>query len=328
MAGQLTIVMYHYVHEAGGAGFARLIGRSFDEFQGQLDHLQQRYTIISPDSFFAAVKGERILPANACMLTFDDGYRIHYSVVFKALRERGLSGCFFPPACPVLEPRVLDVHKIHFALASSAAPGDMCGELRAWIDARADGRSLRSSAEYWSDYGRPSRFDPAEIVFVKRTLQKGLPEEARAEAVDWLFRRYAGRDEAALSEKFYLRWHELVEMVRDGMYVGCHGFSHRWLDTLSQAAQDDELDLSLSFLEGIGAPTRDWTMCYPYGGYNAPLLDLLRRRGCIAGVTTRVAVAHLGKDDSLELPRLDTNDLPLCADAAAGAQREAQRSAG
>jgi peptidoglycan/xylan/chitin deacetylase (PgdA/CDA1 family) len=306
--------MYHYVHEAGGGGFARLVGRSFDEFQGQLDYLQHHFTIISPAQFFDSLNGGRRLPAGACMLTFDDGYRIHYSVVFKALRERGLSGFFFPPACPVLEPRVLDVHKIHFALAAATAPDEMADALRAWIDQRADGKFLRPSAEYWSVYGKPSRFDPADIVFVKRTLQKGLPEEARTEAVDWLFRRYAGHDEAALSEELYLRWHELVDMVRHGMYVGCHGFSHRWLDTLSEAAQDRELDLALTFLEGIGAPTREWIMCYPYGGYNAPLVSLLRRRGCVAGVTTKVAVADLGKDDPFELPRLDTNDLPLRAD--------------
>lgn len=51
-------------------------------------------------------------------------------------------------------------------------------------------------------------------------------------------------------------------------------------------------------------------MCYPYGAYNDTLLALLRDWGCAIGLTTEVAVAQLGTDNPLALPRLDTNDLP------------------
>ena len=62
---------------------------------------------------------------------------------------------------------------------------------------------------------------------------------------------------------------------------------------------------------GVGAPTNNWVMCYPYGAYNDTLLRLLRDRGCAIGLTIRVAVANPGTDDPLALPRLDTNDLPV-----------------
>ncbi|HJQ55509.1 MAG TPA: polysaccharide deacetylase family protein [Vineibacter sp.] len=315
MTGPLTIVMYHYVHEAEGRGHAGLVGRSFDEFQGQLDHIQRRYIVISPPQFFDAIQGRRELPHNACMLTFDDGYRIHYTVVYQTLRARGLCGFFFPPVRSALEPIMLDVHKIHFALASSAAPAEMARALCGWIESQSADPSIRPAAEYWSTYAKPSRFDPAEIVFIKRTLQKGLSEGARGEAVDWLFRRYSGFDEASLSETFYMRQRELADMVANGMYVGCHGYSHGWLDTMDNAGQAREVDLALTFLESVGSSTSNWIMCYPYGGLNEPLLALLRRRGCAAGVTTKVAVAEIGRDDPLRLPRLDTNDLPLCPEA-------------
>lgn len=212
---------------------------------------------------------------------------------------------------------MLDVHKIHFTLASSSPPAEIASELCRWIEMNAAGFSLRSPADYWATYARPSRFDPADIVFVKRVLQKGLPEEARTAAADWLFRRLSGHDERSLSRDFYLRAHELAEMIAGGMYVGSHGYSHRWLDTLDEVEQERELDQSLSFLETIGAPVRDWIMCYPFGGLNESLLKLLRRRDCAAGLTTRVAVAGLDVDDPLKLPRLDTNDLPLSASAGA-----------
>jgi hypothetical protein len=55
-------------------------------------------------------------------------------------------------------------------------------------------------------------------------------------------------------------------------------------------------------------------MCYPFGSYDATTLDLLRQRGCALGLTTRVDLASdLARP--LELPRLDTNDLPTSASA-------------
>jgi peptidoglycan/xylan/chitin deacetylase (PgdA/CDA1 family) len=316
MSQPLTIVMYHYVHEQDGGGFSRLVGRTFEEFQGQLDHIQRQYTVIDGAQFIEAVKARRPLPANACMLTFDDGYRIHHSVVLKALSARGLCGFFFPPARSTVEPIVLDVHKIHFALTSDVPHAEIARHLCDWIDGTPATAGLRPSPDYWQLYAKPSRFDPAETVFIKRVLQKGLPEARRSAAVDWLFRRFAGRDEGQLSAEFYMSVEELRDLVRAGMYVGSHGFAHRWLDTMDEAGQSREISQSLDLLAGIGAPTSDWIMCYPYGGQNADLVRLLPRFGCVAGVTTRVAVADVGTDPPLLLPRLDTNDLPL-SDAAA-----------
>jgi hypothetical protein len=92
------------------------------------------------------------------------------------------------------------------------------------------------------------------------------------------------------------------------------------MDQLDAARQDREIGRALDFMRRIGAPTRDWIMCYPYGAHDPGLLEVLRRHGCAAGLTTRTDLADLaeGGDDPLLLPRLDTNDLPKAADAPAG----------
>jgi hypothetical protein len=51
-------------------------------------------------------------------------------------------------------------------------------------------------------------------------------------------------------------------------------------------------------------------MCYPYGAYNSGVIELLKKRSCAVALTTRVAVADIGIDRALEIPRLDTNDVP------------------
>jgi hypothetical protein len=46
------------------------------------------------------------------------------------------------------------------------------------------------------------------------------------------------------------------------------------------------------------------------------LLRLLKLHGCAIGLTTRPEIADLANDDALQLPRLDTNDLPKDENAA------------
>ena len=86
---------------------------------------------------------------------------------------------------------------------------------------------------------------------------------------------------------------------------------HERMSWLDQSERARDVDETLAFLESIGAPTRDWIMCYPFGGHDARLRELLAQRQCAVGLTTEVRVAAIGHDDPLQLPRIDTNDLPF-----------------
>ena len=41
------------------------------------------------------------------------------------------------------------------------------------------------------------RYDTADVIFIERILQKGLPEELRARMIDRLFRELVTKDEAS-----------------------------------------------------------------------------------------------------------------------------------
>jgi hypothetical protein len=71
-----------------------------------------------------------------------------------------------------------------------------------------------------------------------------------------------------------------------------------------------EIDSSLKFLKDVGASTNNWIMCYPYGAYNDDTLSILKERNCAVGLTSKVGLANVSRDFSLELPRFDTNDYP------------------
>jgi peptidoglycan/xylan/chitin deacetylase (PgdA/CDA1 family) len=307
----LTIVMYHYVRDLARSRYPRIKGRTVEEFRRQLDHIASRYTVVTAQQVVAAIRGEEPVPENAAWLTFDDGYLDHYTNVFPLLFERGWQGSFFPPSQTVLNGKLLDVNKIHFILAAHAQPDDIIGEIKAVLEARSADRDVRPFADYWNELAKPNRYDPAEVVFIKRSLQFGLPEPVRAEVVDRLFHRLVSDDPAAFAAELYLTQDQLRTMVRCGMYVGSHGASHRWLDRLTPAQQEAEIDDSLDFLRSLGASSGDWVMCYPYGASDGSVLQLLAQRNCSAALTTRPAIASMAADHPLLLPRIDTNELPI-----------------
>lgn len=303
--------MYHYVRDLERSRYPDIKGRSLEEFKGQLDYIGDHFTVVTTEDVTAAIKGEHRLPNNAAWLTFDDGYIDHFINVFPLLHDRGWQGAFFPPASTVLHGELLDVNKVHFILAAQPDVDLIIGETKTFIEDHRDGDRVLDFASYWEELAHASRFDPAEVIFIKRVLQHALSENLRNRLTTQLFEKFVSTDMSAFAAELYMSADQIKMLVRCGMYVGSHGAKHHWLDRLSPAQQAADIDASIDFLHLVGAPLKDWVMCYPYGAYNDALLTLLAERGCAAGLTTDVAVAEIGIDQPLALPRLDTNDLAV-----------------
>lgn len=312
MARTVTIVMYHFVRDLRRSRYPAIKGLETADFRGQLEYLRRHHHVVRMEDVLAAADDpEAALPDRAVLLTFDDGYADHYRTVFPLLDRHGLQGSFFPPARAILERRVLDVNKIHFLLA--AADDDLhrvVAAMEARVDAARAAHDLRSSADYRAAFAHANRWDPAEVIYVKRMLQRGLPPEVRAEIVDQLFREFVAADEAMFADELYVDVDQLRTMRRHGMHVGSHGYDHVWLDTLTTDAQAHQVRASMDFLRQIGGDLADWTLCYPYGGFDEGLLAVLEEHRCRLGLATELAVADLDRHRRLALPRIDANDVP------------------
>ena len=307
-ARTVTIVMYHYVRPLRGR-FAAIKGLDLELFRGQLAYLKRHYTPVGMNEVIAAGAGGP-LPPRPVLLSFDDGYSDHWRYVFPLLAEQGMSGAFFAPSGAVLERRMLDVNKIHFLLAAGPEVGTLIDEMEGLLQAASERFSLLPLAAYRAQYLVASRLDPAEVIYLKRMLQHALPGELRSALVDQLFSRFVTADQVGFADELYLTADQLRAMASQGMHVGSHGGQHRWLDRLPPAEQAEDIDDGLRLLDAIGQPRAGFTFCYPYGGYNADTLQLLRERSCAAAVTTRVDLARVDAAGMLELARVDTNDLP------------------
>ena len=310
MSVPLTVVMYHYVRQLEETAYPHIKGRRTTEFHSQLHYLKKHYTIVGIERIVEYLETGTPLPTDAALLTFDDGYRDHYENVFPILRQHGLPGAFFPPVRAVECHELLDVNRIHFLLAS-VDPTVLGREVDAQVQDARDAFDLAEPSIYRERLAVPSRFDPAETIYVKRMLQRALPEVVRHWIARDLFRRYVSNNEHDFAAELYATRMQLEEMQANGMYIGAHGNSHYWLDALNPTEQETEIRASIEFLRQIRSPVdKYWVMCYPYGSYNAALLNSLRKMACKVGLTTEVRQADLASDDPLLLPRFDTNDFP------------------
>lgn len=309
MQHPLTIVMYHYVRPLSQSAYPKLKALDLDLFIAQLDFIERHYRPVDMKDVLAACRGEANLPECAVLLTFDDGYADHWEHVFPILHKRHLSGIFFPPSRAIAAREILDVNKVHFILAAGSIT-NIIHHLEAGIeDARGD-CSLPSLEELRREWRVASRFDTADVIYVKRLLQHVLPRALRADLTSRLFSQFVSADERAFADELYVTSGQLTQMIDGGMHVGSHGHEHFWLDRLPAEAAAADIERSLDFLESLGVSRQDFAFCYPYGAFNDETIRILTDLKCGAAFTTQIGLAQPRPDCALSLPRLDTNDLP------------------
>ena len=304
---KLTIVMYHYVRDIKKSNYPNIKGLEFDKFKEQLDIFSQKFTFISINQLYSFYLAGVPLPENSCLLTFDDGFKDHINFVMPELLKRGIQGLFFPPGKPIMERELLDVHKIHFILNAAKDPLSLISAL--WSSCLEIGIAEKELKEYWNLHAVRSKFDSAEINFIKRLLQFQLKPSIRALITSNLFEVFVTRDSKSFADELYLSVEDCRKLIQSDMIIGSHGYEHFWMDKISRTEQEDDLDKSLKFLTHIGINLDNWIMFYPYGAYNLDSIELLKQKKCFLAFTDNGGLTTLNHTMRYKLTRYDTNDL-------------------
>lgn len=312
---KFTVVMYHYVRDLKNSRYPGIKGCDIELFKEQILFLKKHYRFVTVEEVLNAYYSNGKLPDKAVLLTFDDAYKDHFEYAFPILEHEKVQGAFFPPVKAITEHTVLDVNKIHFILASTPVDKfqNLLNEIKYQLDYYRDEYQLNSFEYYFEKLAIANRFDPKEVIFVKRLLQVELEEELRKKITDNVFVKVVGIDESAFSRELYMSIDQIKCMVDCGMHIGSHGYDHYWLSSLPKEKQEFEIAKSIEFIDMVGGDSKNWTICYPYGDYNDETIALLKKHGCKMGFTTDVEVADISdkaNDSIFKLPRLDTNDLP------------------
>lgn len=309
MSDSLSIVMYHYTRDLVNSRYPEIKGLDVPLFKKQLDFFAQKFNVVTMEQVLEAVYGGGHLPKNAMLLTFDDGYIDNYTVAMPLLSERGMQGSFFIPGKTIAENVLLDVNKIHFILASSNPDCLMQDLLKKMDYYRGKEFDYPGNSELMEQYAVAGRWDPKEIIFIKRMLQTVLPEALRNKISTELFEQYVGLPEDKFARELYMNHDQIGYMKRNGMYIGFHGYDHYWMANLTEDELKDDMDKGLSVI-GQYMDMDCWVINYPYGNYSEFVYNYAASRGAKLGLSTDVRVARIGEDNPMILPRLNCNDYP------------------
>ncbi len=305
---KLNIVMYHYTRDLAHSRYPQIKGLDINLFRQQIEFLKSHFSVITMEEAIFAGGGHKI-PDNSVLLTFDDGYIDNYTFAFPVLEEAGVQGSFFIPGKTFATHQLLDVNKIHYILASADIWKLLSDVFERMDFYRGTEFCYPKNDELFVEYAKKSRFDTKETIFIKRMLQTVLPETVRNYIASDLFERYVGVSEEKMAYELYMTQDQIRTLKRHGMFIGVHGYDHYWLGNLSRMQMEKDIDKALDVMDEF-IDRKQWVMNYPYGSYNADVLDYIKERGACLGLTTKVAVADFSKYGRLELPRFDCNDFP------------------
>jgi len=261
------ILMYHSVgHE----------DVSIRQFRWQLRLLRDSFDVVSlprlVDRLVAGTaNGEEVA------LTFDDGVRNHYSVVWPMLREARVPATFF--VCPGL-------------IESGAWLWN--SELRTRLSLL--GKSERARVALQA--GCPSSTAEGMVVWAKRLpLERRREFEQQARALTQEFEPTA----AQLDRNAPMSWVQLRRLDPALITIGSHAATHPIRTTLTRDALDAEIAESRIVLEQHLGRSAD-LFCYPNGANDATTRDAVRNVFRAALATRQDVVTR--EADLFALPRV------------------------
>lgn len=282
MKSRLRVLTYHRVaeHDDEAVYDPALVSATPESFARQMQHLAERYRVVSLPEVLEAQRRRRRLPERAVLITFDDAYRDFRDVVWPVLKGFGLPATLFiPTAFPGQPGGSYWWDRLHGALASTPRDRLILRPLGS-ID-------LDTPGARWAAYRRLGSF-----------LKTVPHDEAMA-----LVERICGELEApAAPPPRVLSWDALRELDREGVSLAAHSRNHPVLTRLPSRLVREEVSGSLADLSReIGSVLP--VFCYPTGAHDARVVRAVADAGVELAFTCLEGHNSLPSGDPLRLRR-------------------------
>jgi len=293
---KLLVVMYHGVtlNAYNPPVWTHL---PVDKFRQQLGFLKRHYSIVSLEQVLDALDGKIVLPPNAALITFDDGYKNNFDVAFPVLQEMQIPATIFLTVDRIGSDNPLWVDEIYILLHTK------------------DGNenNLPFINEIASDLFRSGRTWDAYCVTVEALKLSG--EYARENYLQKL-RQVAGSDDVSRYEDFcLLGWDEVFSMRDSGLVsFGVHTATHRILTDLAREEWEQEIHEPRRKLEKLlGTPVRSF--CFPNGRPGIDFHDdhilYMKECGYSCSFTTKSGLFALNENDCMQICRIPAGNTIL-----------------
>lgn len=302
--------MYHYVRESmPHLPFFRYL--SFDNFKKQLDYFEKNFGLVSFEEFCRLKTEPKFINMlkNKILLTFDDGLKEHFTLVYPELLKRGALGIFFMPSLVLEQEKALCMHKIHYLLGRYGGGGEL---LDLALELIEPSMCENENAYLFEDY-YDLLDDEESVKQFKLLLNYNLKEEFKEEIISALLAK-CKLSEAEIYENYYLNREELKIMSENQMLIGSHAHSHINFLNLNAKQEADEVKKSFEILSFLEPKIR--TFCYPYGEFTKDSKKILQNLGVdFAFVSLDEYKKDIDEEDlrlnPLTLSRYDCNEFPF-----------------
>lgn len=237
-------------------------------FRMHVRTLKRHFEIVRLSDWLARARSGRPLPARACAITFDDGWRDNFEYAYPILREEGVPATIF--ACSDMVGTQKSFWPERLALLLRATNASNRRDERRQLDwLKALCPSLGSGAE----------ISVTEIDEAINRAKRRYSDHALVERLD--------EADVDFSRPALLDWWQVREMVGEGVVdIGSHTRRHvRMASGMSECVMHDEIVGSKRVIEqNIGA--RVEVFCYPNGDIT-PEADRLVRSAYHGACVTR-----------------------------------------
>ncbi|MEB2817975.1 polysaccharide deacetylase family protein [Campylobacter upsaliensis] len=270
----MKILMYHYVRESvPHLPFFRYL--SFDNFKKQLDYFEKNFGLVSFEEFCRLKTEPEFINVlkNKILLSFDDGLKEHFTLVYPELLKRGALGIFFMPTAVLKEEKALYVHKIHYLLGHGGGGGGKLLDLALKL---VEPHMCESENAYLFEDYYDLLDDDVSVKQFKLLLNYNLKEEFKEEVLSALLAK-CNLSEAQIYENYYLNREELKIMSENQMLIGSHAHAHINFLNLNAKQEADEVRKSFEILSFLDPTIR--TFCYPYGEFSRNSRAILQNLG-------------------------------------------------
>lgn len=258
---------------------------SRDTFRRHVEFLAGRFELATVSRAVEVLSGRARADRDLAVITFDDGYQDVLTNALPVLRD------WNAPATMYVSTGVVEHggHFLHDRLYTLLCSFSTSEHLRQQTPPTA--RRMIEEAREAAGRG-PVR------LWLHHLIDRHAPDALEGLA-DCL--AAAAPDSVPPRGAIALGWEGVRELAANGFEIGAHTVSHCVLTHLDTARIDREVRASREALEGrLGAAVRHFAYCNGY--YNAAVIEVLKRRGFVSGVTTEDRLNRLG-DDPFRLAR-------------------------
>ncbi len=288
------VVYYHLVSNARVPHVSYLYDyKGVNQFQSDLDFLLKWYKPIGFWDLIRWVKGETILPANSLLLTFDDGLREIYDIIFPVLQKKRVPGVVFVCSAFIDNLDMCYLHKASL-LADVVTKG-------------IPDATYKKAKLVLLEAGIESQRLADGILQVHYNNREKLDKLADILLFDW---------KAYLREKKpYLSSEQIRELIEAGFGIGAHSIDHPYYSGLALQEQLEQTIVSIKEIrERFGLNYGIFAFPHNDVGVSRSFLRKIKDSGIVDVTFGTGGISHLQfgihiQRVSLERPVLDAERL-------------------